>query len=69
VILATGQREAHRIRTKPHGGIQRGSGKNRYTVTVFQVLRIQAEERVLAATSDYESYRRAVRWRLVPGLY
>lgn len=39
------------------------------TVTVFQVLRIQAEERVLAATSDYESYRRAVRWRLVPGLY
>jgi protein-S-isoprenylcysteine O-methyltransferase Ste14 len=38
-------------------------------VTVFQVLRIQAEERVLAATSDYESYRRSVRWRLVPGLY
>ncbi len=27
------------------------------TVTVFQVLRIQAEERVLAATSDFESYR------------
>lgn len=39
------------------------------TVVVFQVLRIQAEERVLRATSDYESYASRVRWRLVPGLY
>jgi protein-S-isoprenylcysteine O-methyltransferase Ste14 len=39
------------------------------TVTVFQVLRIQAEERVLSATSDYQSYQRQVRWRLVPGVF
>lgn len=38
-------------------------------VTVFQVFRIQAEERVLAATSDYDSYRRTVRWRLLPGVF
>lgn len=28
-----------------------------------------AEERVLAASADYESYRERVRWRLVPGLW
>ncbi|MCX7618272.1 methyltransferase [Tepidiforma sp.] len=39
------------------------------TVVVFQVLRVQAEERVLRATADYESYASRVRWRLVPGLY
>jgi len=39
------------------------------TVLVFQVLRIQAEERVLRATSEYESYARRVRWRLLPGVY
>jgi protein-S-isoprenylcysteine O-methyltransferase Ste14 len=39
------------------------------TVLIFQVLRIQAEERVLRATSDYQSYAARVRWRLVPGLY
>jgi len=39
------------------------------TVTIFQVLRIRAEERVLEATSDYGDYRRSVRWRLMPGLY
>jgi len=38
-------------------------------VTVFQLMRISAEERVLVATSDYESYRERVRWRLLPGLY
>lgn len=38
-------------------------------VTIFQVLRIHAEERVLEATSPYEAYRRTVRWRLIPGLY
>ena len=31
--------------------------------------RAVAEERVLAATADYEAYRRRVRWRLVPGLW
>ena len=38
-------------------------------VTGFQLLRISAEERVLVATSDYETYKEKVRWRLVPGLY
>ena len=38
-------------------------------ISVFQVLRIQAEERVLMQTTDYASYRREVRWRFVPGLY
>lgn len=38
-------------------------------VTVFQVFRIQAEERVLSATSDYEGYRSRVRWRLLPGVF
>ncbi|MGB4861518.1 MAG: isoprenylcysteine carboxylmethyltransferase family protein [Tepidiformaceae bacterium] len=38
------------------------------TVLVFQLLRINSEERVLSETSDYESYRRTVRWRLIPGL-
>ena len=39
------------------------------TVTIFQVFRMQAEERVLAATSDYDAYRGRVRWRLLPGVY
>ena len=39
------------------------------TITVFQVLRIAAEERILTATSDYASYKERVRWRLLPGLY
>lgn len=39
------------------------------TVTIFQVFRIHAEERVLAATADYDAYRARVRWRLVPGLF
>ncbi len=39
------------------------------TVLVFQVLRIQAEERVLRATADYDSYAIRVRWRLLPGVY
>lgn len=38
-------------------------------ITVFQVLRIGAEERVLRETSDYESYAARVRWRLLPGVY
>lgn len=36
---------------------------------VFQMYRIEAEERVLVETSDYASYKERVRWRLVPGLY
>lgn len=39
------------------------------TIMVFQILRIRAEERVLAATSDYAGYRSAVRWRLIPGVH
>ncbi len=35
----------------------------------FQLLRIEAEERVLRDSSDYASYRSRVRWRLLPGLY
>ena len=38
-------------------------------VTIFQVLRIGAEERVLVATSDYAVYKAKVRWRLLPGVY
>jgi len=34
-----------------------------------QVFRMSAEERVLAATSEYDDYRRHVRWRLLPGVY
>jgi protein-S-isoprenylcysteine O-methyltransferase Ste14 len=37
--------------------------------TVFQLLRIHEEERVLASDSSYQSYRRAVRFRLVPFVY
>jgi protein-S-isoprenylcysteine O-methyltransferase Ste14 len=32
-------------------------------------LRIQAEERLLAADPAWEAYRRRTRWRLVPGLW
>ena len=39
------------------------------TITAFQLLRIQAEERVLTASGDYAAYAGRVRWRLVPGLY
>lgn len=38
-------------------------------VLVFQVLRIQAEERVLTETGDYAKYREQVRWRVLPGVY
>lgn len=38
-------------------------------VTAFQVLRIQSEERVLSATSNYEAYSARVRWRLFPGVF
>ena len=37
--------------------------------TSAQIMRIKAEERVLAATSDYDAYSSRVRWRLMPGLY
>lgn len=38
-------------------------------VSVFQVLRMNAEERVLLATSDYASYKERVPYRLIPGIY
>jgi protein-S-isoprenylcysteine O-methyltransferase Ste14 len=37
--------------------------------TVFQLCRIQAEERVLAESHQYRDYRARIRWRLIPGLY
>lgn len=39
------------------------------TTLAVQVLRMRAEERVLAATSEYDVYRKQVRWRLLPGVY
>jgi protein-S-isoprenylcysteine O-methyltransferase Ste14 len=36
---------------------------------VCQLMRIQAEERVLSDTGNYAAYRARVRWRLLPGLY
>ena len=39
------------------------------TTLMFQVFRMRAEERVLAATSEYSEYRKQVRWRLLPGVY
>jgi protein-S-isoprenylcysteine O-methyltransferase Ste14 len=38
-------------------------------ISAMQLLRIRAEERVLTSSTDYESYRARVRWRLVPGVY
>jgi protein-S-isoprenylcysteine O-methyltransferase Ste14 len=38
-------------------------------VVACQLLRIQAEERVLRGTGDYRAYQARVRWRLLPGLY
>ncbi len=37
--------------------------------TVCQIMRIEAEERVLTETADYAAYKARVRWRLIPGLY
>jgi protein-S-isoprenylcysteine O-methyltransferase Ste14 len=37
--------------------------------TAFQLVRIGEEERLLSGDSDYDSYRRAVRYRLVPLIY
>jgi len=37
--------------------------------TVFQLVRIGEEERLLSRDSAYDSYRRSVRYRLVPLLY
>lgn len=34
-----------------------------------QLLRLQREERVLAADPEYVAYRTHVRWRLLPGIY
>lgn len=37
--------------------------------TVFQLVRIREEERLLSRDSTYDSYRRSVRYRLVPLIY
>lgn len=37
--------------------------------TAFQLVRIGEEERLLSSDSTYESYRRSVRYRLVPLIY
>lgn len=39
------------------------------TLTICQVLRMDAEERVLRDSGPYAEYAQRVRWRLVPGLY
>lgn len=39
------------------------------TLTICQVLRMDAEERVLRESGPYAEYAQRVRWRLVPGLY
>lgn len=39
------------------------------TLVICQLLRIQAEERILTETADYAAYRARVRWRLLPGVY
>jgi protein-S-isoprenylcysteine O-methyltransferase Ste14 len=36
---------------------------------IIQIARIQSEERVLMEDPSYCAYRRAVRYRLVPGLW
>jgi len=36
---------------------------------ILQVLRIQAEERVLRADPSYRSFAEQVRYRLLPGVY
>jgi protein-S-isoprenylcysteine O-methyltransferase Ste14 len=38
-------------------------------LTVCQVLRLKAEERILTETGEYAAYAARVRWRLVPGLF
>jgi protein-S-isoprenylcysteine O-methyltransferase Ste14 len=38
-------------------------------VTSCNVGRVLAEERVLAASTEYDAYRARVRWRLLPGLW
>ena len=38
-------------------------------VLVCQLLRMSAEERVLESSAEYATYRRQVRWRLIPGVY
>jgi protein-S-isoprenylcysteine O-methyltransferase Ste14 len=38
-------------------------------ITICQVLRMHAEERVLIEGTDYSAYAAQVRWRMVPGLY
>ena len=38
-------------------------------VTCANAGRAVAEERLLASSADYETYRHGVRWRLVPGLW
>jgi protein-S-isoprenylcysteine O-methyltransferase Ste14 len=37
--------------------------------TACQVLRIQAEERLLSETDRYDEYKGRVRWRLIPGVW
>jgi protein-S-isoprenylcysteine O-methyltransferase Ste14 len=39
------------------------------TLYTAQVVRIVLEERLLSADAEYRSYKRRVRWRLIPGLF
>ena len=38
-------------------------------ITLAQIARINAEERLLTATTNYSDYKARVRWRLLPGVY
>jgi protein-S-isoprenylcysteine O-methyltransferase Ste14 len=40
-----------------------------FACTMFQVVRIMSEEKVLAADPAYKSYMAKVRWKLLPGLF
>ena len=39
------------------------------TCLCLQVMRIQAEERLLAEDAEYRAFQSAVRWRLLPGVF
>ena len=58
--------EPHRLPDRPAGVVERGL----YGLElVLQVLRIQAEERVLRDDPSYRSFAEQVRYRLLPGIY
>ena len=51
------------------GYLSPGNGLAWLALVTGQLLRIRAEENLLAQDSDYQVYQARVRWRLVPGLW